>query len=324
MDKIWTVKRLLEWTIPYFEDLGLDRARLDTEMLLASSLGVDRLWLYTHYDQPLTVPELDAFRSAVIRRSKREPLQYILGHWGFWSLDFAVSPGVLIPRQETEHLVECALKLGGPANKILDLCTGSGNVVISLAKELPAASLWATDISTQAINLAVENARIHCMLERICFLPGDLFVPIRGKESSFDIILCNPPYIPTGQIDELQPEIKDFEPRLAVDGGEDGLYFYRRMVPEAINFMKPAGYLVVEIGESQANSVQEIMNDSGYQEITVFQDYGGHDRVMAGKRPAVKDCELGEQTLMPLRSQALLDCHCEEPKATKQSPPIGA
>jgi release factor glutamine methyltransferase len=275
----------LEWTVPYFKDLGLERARFDSEMLLASSLGVDRLWLYTHFDQPLTGPELDVFRSAVIRRSKREPLQYILGYWGFWALDFAVWPGVLIPRQETEHLVECALKFAGSANKILDLCTGSGNIAISLAKELPSTFFWATDVSAQAVKLAMENARKHGIQQRICFLCGDLFEPVKGQEKSFDLIVCNPPYIPTNQINKLQPEIKDFEPRLAVDGGKDGLSFYRRLIPEAVSFLKPSGCLIMEIGENQARPGQEMMRNWGYQEITVFKDYGGLDRVLVGRLP---------------------------------------
>jgi release factor glutamine methyltransferase len=281
--KPWTVKRLLEWTVPYFKDLGLDKARLNSEMLLASSLGVDRLWLYTHYDQPLTGPELDSFRSAVIRRSKREPLQYILGHWGFWSLDFIVRPGVLIPRQETEHLVECVLKFASSAKKILDICTGSGNIVISLAKELPSSSLWATDISSMAIKTAMENAWTHRIQDRICFLCGDLFAPVKGHEGSFDLIICNPPYVPTNQISKLQAEIKDFEPRVAVDGGEDGLSFYRRLIPGAITFLKPSGYLIMEIGENQTKPVQDMMCNWGYKEVTVFKDYGGLDRVIAGK-----------------------------------------
>ena len=285
MNNSWTVKSLLEWTAPYFKDLGLDRARFDSEMLLASSLGVDRLWLYTHYDQPLTGPELDVFRSAVIRRSKREPLQYILGCWGFWSLDFIVLPGVLIPRQETEHLVECALKFAGSADKIFDLCTGSGNIVISLAKELPFASFWASDISAKAVNLAEENARRHDVQQRICFLCGNLFEPAKGQEKNFDLIVCNPPYIPSGQIKKLQPEIKDFEPMLAVDGGKDGLFFYKCLIPDAVSFLKPSGSLILEIGENQVMPVKDIMMDCGYREITVFKDFGGTDRVVAGRSP---------------------------------------
>jgi release factor glutamine methyltransferase len=288
LDQIWTVQRLLEWTIPYFKDLGLDRARFDSEMLLAYSLGVDRLWLYTHYDQPLTGPELSEFRSAVIRRSKREPLQYILGRWGFWSLDLAVSPGVLIPRQETEHLVECALKLAGSARTILDLCTGSGNVVISLAKEMPSSSLWATDISARAIQLAEENARTYSVFDRIHFLCGDLFAPVKEKENHFDLIVCNPPYVPSGQIQKLQPEIKDFEPVTAVDGGEDGLSFYRRLIPGAIPFLKPSGYLIMEIGEEQGISLLEMMGQWGYRDVNLIKDYSGLDRVLAGRTSSVK------------------------------------
>ncbi|MGA1794995.1 MAG: peptide chain release factor N(5)-glutamine methyltransferase [bacterium] len=285
MEKVWTIRRLLEWTIPYLEGLGLERPRFDSEMLLACALGKDRLWLYTHYDQPLTPPELAKYRSAVIRRSRREPLQYILGHWGFWSLEFAVGPGVLIPRQETEHLVEFALTRARPGHCILDVCTGSGNVAVCLAKEVPSASLWATDISGQAIELAKENARIHNVLERIHFAVGDLFEPVSAQGTCFDLVVCNPPYIPSGDIDGLQPEISRFEPRAAVDGGIDGLAFYRRLVPDAIAFLKPTGWLVVEIGTDQAPSVREMLAAWRYREIEVVKDYSGQERVVAGIRP---------------------------------------
>lgn len=283
MDQVWTIKRILEWTTSYFQGLGLERPRLETEALLASSLGVDRLWLYTHYDKPLVGPELVAFRQAVIRRSRREPLQYIIGQWDFWSLEFAVSPNVLIPRQETEHLVEFTLKIAKSADWILDLCTGCGNIAISLAKEMPSASFWATDITPEALKIAVRNAKTHHVLDRICFLMGDLFAPIKKQKVRFDIILCNPPYIPTQKIDKLQPEVKDFEPRLALDGGADGLNFYRRLVPEAIGFLKPSGYLIMEIGSDQAQAVQGMLYHQGYQDVEIIKDYAGLDRVIAGK-----------------------------------------
>ncbi|MGA1865799.1 MAG: N5-glutamine methyltransferase family protein, partial [bacterium] len=181
--------------------------------------------------------------------------------------------------------VECTLKFAGSADKIFDLCTGSGNIVISLAKELPSASFCASDVSAQAVKLAEENASRHGVQQRISFLCGNLFEPAKGQEKSFDLIVCNPPYIPTDQIKKLQPEIKDFEPRLAVDGGKDGLSFYRRLIPEAASFLKSPGSLIMEIGENQAMPVRDMMKDCGYQEITVFKDYGRMDRVMAGRLP---------------------------------------
>jgi len=192
---------------------------------------------------------------------------------------------VLIPRQETEHLVEFALRHAGPRHSILDVCTGSGNIAICLAKGLPSASLWATDISGQAIELAKENARIHNVKERIHFAVGDLFAPLDAQKGSFDLVVCNPPYIPSGEIDGLQPEISRFEPRIAVDGGIDGLSFYRRLIPGAIAFLKPMGHLIVETGTDQAPSVQGMLIAWRYWDIEVVKDYSGQDRVVSGVRP---------------------------------------
>ncbi len=153
-----------------------------------------------------------------------------------------------------------------------------------LAKELPSASFWATDISSNAVSLLWKMQR-HGLQERIYFLCGDLFEPVKGYKKGFDMIVCNPPYIPTCKINKLQPEIKDFEPRLAVDGGKDGLSFYRRLIPEAFFFLRSSGYLIVEIGENQAGPVQTMMRDWGYQETSIFKDYRGLDRVLAGKVP---------------------------------------
>ncbi len=285
MPQLWTIRSILEWTISHFKKLGIDRPRLETEILLASSLGVDRLWLYTHYDQPLIGPELDAFRSVVIRRSKREPLQYILGKWSFWSLDFIVSPNVLIPRKETEHLVEFTLKLAKRGYRIMDLCTGCGNIAISMAKALPSSCFWATDISHDAINLARMNAEMNSVSDKINFIIGDLLLPFQVKKTCFDIIVCNPPYIPTQKLDGLQPEIKRYEPRIALDGGKDGLIFYRRLIPDAIGFLKPSGYLVMEIGSEHAHVVHNMLVNKGYQDIEIIKDYTGYDRVIAAKHP---------------------------------------
>ncbi|MBN2372681.1 peptide chain release factor N(5)-glutamine methyltransferase [bacterium] len=286
MDKVWTVGGILEWTAFYFKDLGIDRPRFETELLLAFSLGVERIWLYTHYKQPLMGPELNRFRSSVIRRSRREPLQYIIGEWGFWSLDFYVSPSVLIPRQETEHLVEIAAGMARHGSKMFDICTGCGNIAISLAKECPSSFFCAADISPEAFNLARRNAMRHKVSDRIRLFLGDLFDPVKSAgEGCFDLILCNPPYIPTNEIGCLQPEIREFEPKLALDGGEDGLSFYRRLIPDAIGFLNQNGHIIMEIGEGQAKDVKDMLISQGYQDIAVIKDYAGLDRVVRAKRP---------------------------------------
>lgn len=280
MTQIWTIKSIMEWTATHFTQLGLERPRYDTEILLASSLGVDRLWLYTHYDRPLDKEELSAFRKCVIRRSKREPLQYILGKWTFWSSDFILTPNVLIPRKETEHIVELVISLSKSNSRILDLCTGCGNIVISLAKELPQTSFIATDLSFEALKIARRNASINHVIENIVFIQGDLFTPLK-KDNGFDMVLCNPPYIPTKNLADLQPEVRDFEPKLALDGGEDGLAFFRCLIPDAIDYIKPSGHLIMEIDSGQSTVIQDMLNHFGYHDIEIIKDFSGLDRVAA-------------------------------------------
>jgi len=224
---------------------------------------MDRVALYTHFDQPVQPAELMRFKKLIQRRLRREPVAYIVGQREFWSLKFIVTPDVLIPRPETEILVMEALKvLSQPEQtkrriRILEMGTGSGAISVALAKELPSASVVATDLSEKALSIAEENALRNGVRERILFLPGDLFAPLE-KGSIFELIITNPPYIPQDYFPSLPPEVRDFEPRVALDGGRDGLTFFRRVLPRVGEYLSPEGWVLAEIGAGQDQKVREI------------------------------------------------------------------
>jgi len=259
----WTILNLIRWTDERLRREGLGTPRLDAEVLLAEALGVDRVGLYTHFDQPLHPEELARFKKLIQRRLQREPVAYIIGRREFWSLTFKVTPDVLIPRPETEILVAEALKvLSSPARtgrnlRILEMGTGSGAISVALAKEFPSASLVATDLSAKALAIAQENAARLGVGERIQFLRGDLFVPLE-KESAFELIITNPPYIAEDDFPSLPPEVRGFEPRLALDGGKDGLAFFRRVLPIVGEFLSPGGWFLAEIGAGQEEKIRRI------------------------------------------------------------------
>jgi release factor glutamine methyltransferase len=259
----WTILNLIRWTDERFRKEGLTTPRLDAEVLLAETLGMDRVALYTHFDQPVQPAELMRFKKLIQRRLRREPVAYIVGQREFWSLKFIVTPDVLIPRPETEILVMEALKvLSQPEQtkrriRILEMGTGSGAISVALAKELPSASMVATDLSEKALSIAEENALRNGVRERILFLPGDLFAPLE-KGSIFELIITNPPYIPQDYFPSLPPEVRDFEPRVALDGGRDGLTFFRRVLPRLGEYLSPQGWVLAEIGAGQDQKVREI------------------------------------------------------------------
>lgn len=262
-ERTWTILDLIRWTEGRFKKEGLAAARLDAEVLLAQTLGLDRVGLYTRFDQPLRPGELAGFKKLIQRRLRREPVAYILGEREFWSLKFKVTPDVLIPRPETEILVAEALKvLSGPAKtekslQILEIGTGSGVISVALAKELPLAAVLATDIADKALSVAEENARRNGVGERIRFLQGDLFAPLE-KESRFELIITNPPYIAQGDFPSLPPEVRDYEPRVALNGGKDGLDFFRRVLPMVGELLCPGGWFLAEIGAGQEPKVRQI------------------------------------------------------------------
>lgn len=286
----WTILKLIRWTDERFKKEGLTSPRLDAEVLLAESLGMDRVGLYTHFDQPLQPRELTRFKKLIQRRLAREPLAYIVGKREFWSLTFKVTADVLIPRPETEVLVAEALQVLVDAKRptrswrILEIGTGSGAVSIALAKELPLASLVATDLSGKALAIARENALGYGVQERIQFLQGDLFAPLE-EGSQFELILSNPPYVPRSHFASLAPEVRDFEPRVALDGGKDGLAFFRRALPRVGEFLQPEGWFLAEIGAGQDPEVRKIAAENPDLDAFDFiPDLAGIKRVFKARK----------------------------------------
>ncbi len=276
----WTVQRIIQWTTEHFQKKGLDNPRLEAEVLLAYLLGMDRMGLYLNYDRPLKEEERTAYREMIQRRTAKEPLAYIVGTKEFWSLSFAVSPECLIPRPETEHLVEEAVRIGKglkPPLRVLEIGQGCGAVAIALATELGEAVLVATDISAGACSLAQANAERHGVGGRIKFVLGDLFP--RGEEP-FGLICSNPPYIPTAEVLALASEVRDYEPLTALDGGEDGLRFFHRIAQGASAFLVAGGWLLLEMGQGQAPQVATILQEQGFQQIDLIPDLAGVKRVI--------------------------------------------
>jgi release factor glutamine methyltransferase len=286
----WTILKVIRWTDERFQKEELPTPRLDAEVLLAEALGVDRVRLYTHFDQPLRAEELSRFKEMVQRRLKREPVAYIVGQKEFWSLALKVNRDVLIPRPETEILVAEAVSLLASMKtevqnpQILEIGTGSGAISVALAKEYPSAKIIATDVSEKALALAAENAARHAVREHIRFVPGDLFSPLKRGEP-FHLILTNPPYIAQRQFSDLMPEVRDFEPRLALDGGEDGLDFYRRALPQAGDFLFAGGWLLGEIGDGQDLKILKIAEqNSDLRDCGFALDLAGIRRVFKARK----------------------------------------
>ena len=268
-------------------DAGIDTARLDAEALMCHALGMGKAELYRDLDAELKPEHERRFRELLRRRTRREPIAYITGQKEFWSMDYRVTPDVLIPRPETELLVEVALKrsklCGGAAPvKILDLGTGSGAIAIALAKELPAARIAAVDVSTAALEVARRNSARHGVAGRIRFLHGNLFEPIAAKRQTFDLIVSNPPYIRSGELSDLSPEVRRWEPIAALDGGIDGLDYYRRIIAEAHRYLEARGHIILEISADMGNAVTDLFACAGcYALAFTYQDYAGRDRVIA-------------------------------------------
>lgn len=278
--KTWTIGALLKWTQQYFGDKGVENPRLDAELLLCHVLGKDRVYLYVHFDQPLQKEELAAFRALVKQRAARTPVAYILGEKGFMGLNFLVSPAVLIPRPETELLVEAVLEtvksLEQP--RILDLGAGSGAIIVSLLAHCPAAEGVAVDLSGEALAVAAKNAALNEVSGRLTLLQGDLFAPVDAT-ATFDVIVSNPPYIPAADVDGLAPEVQK-EPRLALDGGHDGLDYYRRLATDAPAHSRVGTLLALEIGIEQHETVPSLLAAAGWTVKEVRRDYGNIPRVV--------------------------------------------
>lgn len=282
----WTIRSVLLWTTGHFEKKGVDSPRLTAEVLLAHVLGCDRIRLFMDLDRPLSRDELTAFRALIERRLSGEPSQYLTGRREFYGRTFHVDPRVLIPRPETELLVEAALRKvpkDAPA-RLLDVCTGSGCIAITLAAERPQAQVWATDVSADALEVARGNAERLSVQERVQFLQGDLLAPVPSAEP-FDVIVSNPPYIARAAIEGLSAEVRQ-EPRLALDGGADGLDLVRRITAGARAFLRPGGQLAMEIGEEQGAAVKGLFEAAGFGDVRVERDLARLDRLVIGRAPA--------------------------------------
>jgi release factor glutamine methyltransferase len=293
--KPWIIKDLLKVTADYLKEKEIDSPRLTAEILLSHQLKTDRVTLYLNFDQPLTENEISGYRSLIKRRLLHEPIQYITGIQEFWSMDFMVDPQVIIPRPESELIVEQAVKQvktnftqQNRLTRILDLGTGSGVLAISVAKELPQARIWAIDLSDGALSIARLNAEKHGVSDRINFICGDLWEPIANIDFTFDIIISNPPYIASEEYNDLAAEIRDYEPRMALDGHEGGMYFIEKILKGGLNYLSPGGWLIMEMAPNQtAKALLLAEQIKGYGEKTRIKDYSHLYRVvMARKIPA--------------------------------------
>lgn len=277
---------VLKRTEGFLRQRGIPSPRLEAELLLGHILELERLELYLNFDKPLGDAELARLREPVRRRGAGEPMAYILGGREFYSLDFAVGPGVLIPRPDTETLVEEALSCCQPEGDapvyVADVGTGSGCVGIAIAKNQPAVRLFATDTSAAALGYARSNVAAHGLGERVALLEGSLLAPIPSARP-VDVVVSNPPYIPSAEIPGLMVDVRDYEPREALDGGADGLDIYRALIPAAAARARRA--VLVEIGCGQGEAVSALFREAGLAEVRVVQDLGGRDRVVRGIRP---------------------------------------
>jgi release factor glutamine methyltransferase len=279
-DQPWTIRRLLDWTRAFLAGKGIESARLEAELLLAHALGCAKIALYTRYEEVPDDAQRTTFRELVQRRVKGQPVAHLLGKKEFFSLEFEVGPAVLIPRPDSEWLVSEAQDIAKPlaTPRLLDIGTGSGCLAIALAVRVKNAQVTAIDRSDEALAVAQRNAAKHKVTERVRFLNGDLFGPVVGEQ--FDVIVSNPPYIPTAEVERLAPEVRDFEPRLALDGGPDGFAIIDRLLIEAGSYLVPGGTLLFEIGHDQADAARSRAEAMGWTVVKAIKDAGNHVRVL--------------------------------------------
>jgi release factor glutamine methyltransferase len=313
----WTIGRLIEWTRTFFEKKGIPQPRLEAEILLAHVLGLERIALYLQYDQTIGEEVRAAFRDLVRRRAGREPTRYLTGACEFMSLALKVTPACLIPRPETEQLVEEVLRLAGvrrrppvalgpaaedygtvgpgeeavaPASAAplaaIDLCTGCGCIAVGLAAYLPGIRVAATDISREALEVARANAEAHGVADRITLIEGDLYQPLDAADAApVDFLVANPPYVAEAEWETLEPEIRDHEPRAALVAGPKGTEIIERILKGAPSYLRPGGRLLVEIGAEQGETVVRLAGAvRGLRDVQVLKDYAGLDRILLARR----------------------------------------
>lgn len=290
--KVWTLHELLKVSAEFLREREIDSPRLSAEILLAHQLGMRRVDLYLNFDRPLNHDEVSEYRTLVKRRLKREPIQYITGRQEFWSLEFKVSPDVLIPRAESELLIETALSLWSDQGiarahppRILDLGTGSGVLAISLSREMKDAILIGSDISIKALRMARVNSEGHSVTNRVAFVLGSLFQPFKSGGHTFDMILSNPPYIPRETFSALSPEVRDYEPRIALDGGVEGMAYVKRIIGEAPDYLSPGGWLLLEMDSDQTQKALDLIKkEPRYDPGIRLKDYSRRYRLVLVRR----------------------------------------
>jgi release factor glutamine methyltransferase len=285
-----TVLEVIQRSTEFLGKKGVDSPRLQTELLLAHLLELPRMQLYLNFERALTASQLDSFRELIKRRGQREPLQQIMGSTSFCGLEITVNRHVLVPRPETELLAEYGwqflnrISAGNPQPATaMDFGTGSGCLAIALAVHCPALRVSALDLSAEALQVASQNAARHGVAERIGFFQGDGFAALTG-ENPFDLIASNPPYIPTPELMALQPEVRDYEPRQALDGGADGLDYYRRLATEAGDFLKADGRMLLEFGDGQEESLRALFQQQNWIVEQIAEDYTHRPRILIARK----------------------------------------
>jgi release factor glutamine methyltransferase len=282
----WTIQKLLNWVTGYLTEKGIDSPRLSAELLLSHVLQLKRIELYTQYDKPVGMEELDKLRELVRRAGQHEPVAYLVGKTEFYSMELNVTPACMIPRPETELLVQRAIEFLRTRNGtqlVCDLCTGSGCIAAAIANNYPNVRIIATDICDDALAVAAMNIQKYQLQDKIKLLSGDLFEPIIPQldAGQFDLIVCNPPYISSVEYEKLDKNVRDYEPRLALFAGEDGLDIYRRIIEKVDTFLKPDAALMLEIGYAQGQAMKEMLERSGiFANIKIEKDFHNNDRIV--------------------------------------------
>ncbi len=288
--EVWTIQKLLNSTTEQLAQSGIDAPRLSAELLLSYVLGLKRIELYTQFDKVVSKEQLGRLRELVERASRDEPIAYIVGKTEFYSLELEVAPECMIPRPETELLVERAvefLRIRSGKQLVCDLCTGSGCVAVAIAKNYAGAEITATDISDAALRVAARNVEKHGLNDRVKLLCGDLFEPIVPEldAGGFDLIVCNPPYVSSEEFERLGKNVRDYEPKSALFGGDDGLDICRRVIEKADGFLKADAALMLEVGYSQGPAVRQLLAEKGcFGQIAIEKDFQGNDRILIGKK----------------------------------------
>ncbi len=289
----WTIQKLLNWITEYLTNKGIESPRFSAEILLGGVLGLKRIELYTQFDKPAATKQLDKLHDLVKRAGQQEPVAYLVGKTEFYSLELNITPACMIPRPETELLVERAiefLRTRDGTQFVCDLCTGSGCIAVAIGNNYPNARIIATDICDEALAVADENVKKHQLKNKITLLCGDLFDPVMPQldVAKFDLIVCNPPYVSSAEYEKLDKNVKDYEPRKALFAGVDGLDIYRRIIEKADEFLKPNAALMLEIGYAQGPAVRELLKQTeAFTEIKIEKDFHNNDRIVSAQKVSV-------------------------------------